>query len=181
MLVFGGVESFFHRHQTKQMQGFLLEFGRVFSSNRNQKLRSGFLSVWRSAHPKRKWLGASQDVHIYIYVYILILYIYIYIGQPRGVFKGSCHCNPSQELGHSWIQFEEQMFQTDFLHTKNARRKCLKHQRQRRFFVRWGFGSNFGAFDVRPKISGGGTTTDFSRWCFQFFFMFTPAWRSGPI
>ena len=118
-------------------------------------------------------------MYIYIYVYILILYIYI--GQPRGVFKGSCHCNPSQELGHSWIQFEEQMFQTDFLHTKNARRKCLKHQRQRRFFVRWGFGSNFGAFDVRPKISGGGTTTDFSRWCFQFFFMFTPTWRSGPI
>ena len=50
------------------------------------------------------------------------------------------------------------------------------------FLCVWGFGSNFGAFDVRPKISGGGTPTDFSRWCFQFFFTRSPLpGGSGPI
>ena len=169
MLVFGGVYSFF-RHQTKQIQGFSWIWT-CFQQQSEPGIRSGLRSVWMSAHPKRKWLRASQDIYIYIH-------IYIYTGQPRGVFKGSCHCNPSQKWGtlrsNSRSRCFKQMGCTFFFCIPKLPGESAWNIRGSEDFLCFGEGSNFGRSRFAQKFRDRGTTTDFSRWCFQFFVHFHP-------
>ena len=67
-----------------------------------------------------------------------------------------------------------------FLHTKTARRKCLKHQRQRRFFVLWGR-EQFWAFDARPKIQVAGPPLISLGGAFNYFSFSPLPGGSGPI
>ena len=66
------------------------------------------------------------------------------------------------------------------LHTKTARRKCLEHQRQRRFFGTLGVW-DFGAFDVRPKIQVAGPPLISLGGAFNFFSFSPLPGGSGPI
>ena len=105
------------------------------------------------------------------------LYIYIYLGQPRGVFKGSCHCNPSQKWGtlgsNSRSRCFKQMGCTYFLFAyQNCQEKVPGTSEAAEIFCALGVW-DFGAFDVRPQnFRDRGTTTDFSRLGFHFLFHF---------
>ena len=136
-----------------------LEFGRVFSSNRNQAYVVGLDQCeWVLTRKGSDWEHPK---------------IYIYIGQPCGVFKGSCHCNPSQKSGTLRSNSRSRCFKQMgwvvlfFFAYQNCQEKLPETSEAAEIFCALGKGAILGV-RCSPKNSGGGTTTDFSRWCFQF-------------